>query len=203
MKLIVGLGNPGKTYENTRHNIGFMVINKLAAKLKINFSENKKLLSSITKSICHGDKFILAKPMKFMNLSGNSILKIVNYYKINPKGVPLGENQNICIISDDVDLPIGIIRIRGEGSPGGHKGLESIIKSLNTDKFFRIRIGIARLHGLPQDAEKLDAINTKKFVLENFTKPEQKIIEKVILKTSSILLEYLNGKKLTSHTYRS
>ena len=194
MKLIIGLGNPDKSYQYTRHNVGHIVIDKLAERLKIKLLENKKLFSFLVQSMCHGDKFIIAKPNKFMNQSGDSIRKIVDYYKIKTK--------KIIIISDDVDLPIGSIRIREEGSSGGHKGVESIIKSLNSDKFMRIRIGIALLHTLPADVDKMSAIDTKEFVLENFSKKELKIINKSIIYTSNILLDYLNGKKLESHTYQ-
>jgi PTH1 family peptidyl-tRNA hydrolase len=193
MKLIIGLGNPGEKYKNTRHNVGYMVIDKLTSRLKIKLLENKKLSSSLIQSLCHGDKFILAKPNKFMNESGASVRKISDYYKI--------KINNICIISDDVDLPIGSIRVREEGSSGGHKGVESIIKSLNSEKFTRIRIGIAQLNTMPADADKMNIIDTKEFVLENFNNTESKIINKTIINATDIILDYLNGTKLESHTY--
>ena len=193
MKLIFGLGNFGTKYQNTRHNVGHMVVDFLADSLKIKFLENKKLFSLLAEKQLGGEKVLLAKSTRFMNESGISVRKIVDFYKI--------KIENICIISDDLDLPLKTIRIREGGSSGGHKGLESVINNLKTNEFFRIRIGIAPLQGQPPTAEKLNYLNANQFVLENFTKPELKIIKKAVLKTTNLLLEYLKGKKLTAHTY--
>ena len=135
MKLIIGLGNPGAEYENTRHNIGFMVVEKLAKEISTTtllWEENKKLSSYIARV---GD-VLLSKPTTFMNKSGESVKKIVDYYKLSP--------QDVWVIHDDMDLPLGKIRLRQSGASAGHNGVENIIKHLNTDKFLRFRLGIGR-----------------------------------------------------------
>ncbi|HHW03569.1 MAG TPA: aminoacyl-tRNA hydrolase [Thermoanaerobacterales bacterium] len=138
MFLIVGLGNPGKEYEHTRHNVGFMVLDILAEKLdtKINKVNFKGLLGE---TYFHGEKLLLLKPQTYMNLSGESVLDAAKFYKI-----PL---SNIIVIYDDMDLPVGRLRIRPEGSSGGHRGMDSIIYQLSSDKFNRIRVGIGRPEG--------------------------------------------------------
>ena len=138
MFLIVGLGNPGKEYEKTRHNAGFMALDILAHKLdtKINKIKFKGLLGETNYK---GEKLILLKPQTYMNLSGQSVVEVVNFYKI-PK-------NNIIVIYDDMDLPVGRLRIRPEGTSGGQKGMDSIIYQLGTDEFCRIRIGIGRPKG--------------------------------------------------------
>lgn len=147
MILIVGLGNPGKKYEKTRHNIGFRVIDELAK----------------TKT----KQFIIAKPQTFMNNSGKAVRAVLNFYKLKP--------ENLWIIHDDIDLPIGEIKIsKGRGS-AGHKGVESIIQELKTKDFNRLRIGICPKTGKPKKIED--------FVLQNFTKEEEKIIKEVIEET--------------------
>ena len=153
MKLIVGLGNPGKKYEKTRHNVGFMMINEL---------EKKELPNKVK----------LLKPETFMNLSGIAVNNLMSFYKICPK--------NLWVIHDDIDLPIGKIRISKNRGAGGHKGVQSIIKELGTKNFNRIRIGICppllsiKENGKPK--------NVEKFVLQKFTKNEEKILEQVIEK---------------------
>ncbi len=135
MKLIVGLGNPGSRYEKTRHNIGFEVIDELALRngVKLNESKFNGLYANIHKN---GEKAILLKPLTYMNLSGESIRPMADYYKI-----PV---ENILIIYDDLDLPVGKIRLRQKGSAGGHNGIKSTIQHLGTPEFNRIRIGINR-----------------------------------------------------------
>ena len=138
MFLIAGLGNPGKEYENTRHNVGFTALDLMADSLgiKINKVKFKGLLGEAT---YEGNKLLLLKPHTYMNLSGESVKDAVNFYKI-----PL---EKLIVIYDDMDLPVGRIRIRPEGSAGGHHGMESIIYQLGSDKFPRVRIGI----GHPED----------------------------------------------------
>ena len=133
MKLIVGLGNPGKEYENTRHNAGFDVIDILANNLGISISQKKfnALLGSTT---INGEKVLLMKPQTFMNLSGQSVIQAVTFYKIDIK--------DILIIHDDLDLPVGKVRIRAKGSSGGQNGMKNIINHLKTQEFARIRVGI-------------------------------------------------------------
>ena len=147
MILIVGLGNLGKKYQNTRHNIGFRVIDAL------------------TKTKRRG--FMLAKPQTFMNNSGKAVKTLVKFYKIKP--------ENLWIIHDDIDLPLGKIKIaKGRGS-AGHKGVQSIINELKTKDFNRLRIGICPKTGKPK--------NVEKFVLQNFTKEEEKIEKEVVEET--------------------
>ena len=138
MFLIVGLGNPTKQYEKTRHNIGFDVMDALADKYNISISENKhKALCG--KGVIEGMKVVLAKPQTYMNLSGDAVGAIANYYKIPA--------EDIYIICDDLDLPAGKTRIRKKGSAGGHNGIKSLIAGLHTEEFVRFRIGV----GHPKD----------------------------------------------------
>ncbi|MDE7339855.1 MAG: aminoacyl-tRNA hydrolase [Lachnospiraceae bacterium] len=134
MYVIAGLGNPGAKYENTRHNIGFMVIDALAGKNGISVTE-KKHKAHIGKGIIGGEKVILAKPQTFMNLSGESIREIIDYYKVE-------EKTELIVISDDISLGVGALRIRKKGSAGGHNGLKNIILHLGHDEFQRIRLGV-------------------------------------------------------------
>ena len=153
MHIIVGLGNPGKKYDATRHNIGFEAIDMLA---KRNNIEVKKLKH---KALCGegtigGNKVLLVKPQTFMNLSGQSLLDIVQFYKVDPK--------NIVVLYDDIDIPVGTLRIREKGSSGTHNGMKSIIYLLQTDQFPRIRIGV----GKPQFGDLAD------YILGRFPKEE-------------------------------
>ncbi|MCR4430205.1 MAG: aminoacyl-tRNA hydrolase [Tepidanaerobacteraceae bacterium] len=138
MYLIAGLGNPGREYEHTRHNVGFMVLDLLAERLdaKINRIKFKGLIGE---AVYEGEKLLLLKPQTYMNLSGESVSDAVSFYKI--------PQDRIIIIYDDMDLAAGRLRIRPEGSSGGHRGMESIIYQLSTDKFCRIRVGIGRPEG--------------------------------------------------------
>lgn len=160
MYIIAGLGNPGKEYEHTRHNAGFSVVDYIA------YKNNIKIGKTRFKGLCGegtiGDeKVIILKPQTYMNLSGESILDAVQYYKINP--------ENLIVIYDDVSIPLGRIRIRPSGSDGGHNGMKSIIYLLESDSFPRIRVGI----GAP-DADMVS------HVLGRFSSDEQKIINDVI-----------------------
>ena len=134
MYIIAGLGNPGKEYENTRHNIGFDVIDRLAEEENIAVMESKHK-ALIGKGYVAGQKVILAKPQTFMNLSGESIREIVDYYKVD-------DTAELIVISDDISLDVGQIRIRKKGSAGGHNGLKNIIKMLGHDTFIRVRMGV-------------------------------------------------------------
>ncbi|SES40776.1 peptidyl-tRNA hydrolase, PTH1 family [Salipaludibacillus aurantiacus] len=135
MKLIAGLGNPGKKYERTRHNVGFEVIDKCQKRLNIELDQAKfKGAYGFTRA--GEEKTFLLKPLTFMNLSGESIVPLMNYFKLKP--------EDLLVIYDDLDLPPGKIRLRQKGSHGGHNGMKSIIQHLGSDKFNRIRIGIGR-----------------------------------------------------------
>ncbi|MFH1424041.1 MAG: aminoacyl-tRNA hydrolase [Candidatus Nealsonbacteria bacterium] len=159
MILITGLGNPGKEYEKTRHNIGFRVIDELA-KQKPN-------------------DVVLLKPQTFMNNSGDAVIKAVNFYKMKP--------ADLWVVHDDVDLPLGEFKISKNRGSAGHKGVQSIIKKLGTRDFNRVRIGICPLKGKPTAVEK--------FVLQNFTKEEEKIFQTVIPQIIDLLKSDINKTK--------
>ena len=134
MFLIVGLGNPTKQYEKTRHNIGFDVMDALADKYNISISENKhKALCG--KGVIEGMKVVLAKPQTYMNRSGESVAEIVNFYKLDPE-------SEMVVIFDDISLSPGNIRVRKKGSAGGHNGIKSIIAQLGTQNFMRVKVGV-------------------------------------------------------------
>ena len=173
MKLIVGLGNPGKEYENTRHNVGFMCVDKIAEYFQVKFDSNK-FNGSYTQFNHNGEKIILLKPGKYMNLSGEVIRDFVNFFKINI--------DDLLIICDDLDTSVGTYRLRYKGSSGGHNGLKNIELHLNTKEYKRIKIGISN--------NKL--IDTKDYVLGKFTKEEHDLINPIISKMPNILEDYLN-----------
>lgn len=160
MFVIVGLGNFGKEYENTRHNVGFDVIDKLSEEENIGVLE-KKHKAIIGKGIVAGEKCILAKPLTYMNLSGESIGEMVNYYKVD-------ETAELIVISDDISLEAGQMRIRKSGSAGGHNGLKNIIAHLGHEKFIRIRVGVG---------EKPKGWDLADYVLGHFSGSERKLME--------------------------
>ena len=170
--LIVGLGNPGKQYEMTRHNIGFHTIDYIADKLgvKITKLKNKAIYGE---GNIGGHKVLLVKPQTYMNLSGDSLVEFVKFYKI-----PI---ENVIVISDDIDLPVGKLRIRAKGSAGGHNGLKSIIARLGGENFARVRIGV----GAPthEDYDLAD------FVLGRFAKDEIPVLEDAIIKADKAIAE--------------
>ncbi len=167
MKFIVGLGNPGLKYKKTRHNVGFRVIDKVSAKHKVQ-SAKLKFNAELFKGEINAEKVILAKPQTFMNRSGEAVRAIANYYKIKTK--------DIWVIHDDIDLSLGTLRISQGSGSAGHKGVQSIINHLKTKNFLRFRIGVS------PTTQRLN-LNTERFVLQNFTKPEEKIIKEMIIKT--------------------
>lgn len=134
MFLIAGLGNPGKQYENTRHNVGFDVMDAIADKYNISISE-KKHKALLGKGVIEGEKVVLAKPQTFMNLSGESVAELLNYYKLDPE-------DEMIIIFDDISLEPGGIRIRKKGSAGGHNGIKNIIAQTGTQNFMRVKVGV-------------------------------------------------------------
>ncbi len=171
MILITGLGNPGRKYEKTRHNVGFRVIDELTKEEK--WKESKKANCLYLKKQIAGKTIELIKPLTFMNNSGKCVRYIKRKHCIEPK--------DMIIIHDDIDLPLETIRVSQNISSAGHKGVQSIIDELGTKNFTRIRIGIQPKIGKPQDVEK--------FVLEKFTKEEEKIIKQVIEQTVEIIKE--------------
>ena len=154
MKLVVGLGNPGREYEKTRHNVGFMALNYFPG----NNFDGKKYNSEYKKLNINGEDVLFIKPLTYMNLSGESVRKFVNFYKIDSK--------DILIIQDDLDLPVGTIRLKFKSSSGGHNGIKSIINNLGTDEIPRLKIGIS-------NNKEMD---TKDYVLNNFSSKELEII---------------------------
>lgn len=159
MFLIVGLGNIGTKYEHTRHNVGFDAIDFISDQYGININR-QKFKGTYGEGIIAGEKVILLKPSTYMNLSGESVREIVNFYKIS--------NKNIIVVHDDISLPLGKLRIRQKGSAGGHNGIKNIISNLNTDEFIRIKIGV----GQPN-------VDLVSYVLGKFNKEEFEHIQKV------------------------
>jgi len=177
MYLFVGLGNPGKEYKKTRHNVGFLTLDKLQEKLKSEaFRENKKFNAKISKN----KNFVLVKPMTFMNKSGESVSKIVSYFKVS-----LNE---IVVIHDDVDILLGKIKIGFAEGEAGHNGVKSISGLLGSKNFWRIRIGV--LSSLKEKTE------TDKFVLANFTKNEQPVVDKIVDSIADEISHILKNKNI-------
>lgn len=160
MYIIAGLGNPGREYEGTRHNVGFQVIDAIAWKYNIEV-DTKKRRAFIGKGVMGGHKVILAKPQTYMNLSGESIKSLVDFYKINPE-------RELLVIYDDISLEVGQLRIRGRGSAGGHNGVKSIISHLGGEIFPRMKIGVGN---------KPPRIDLADYVLGRFTRGESEIME--------------------------
>jgi len=189
MLLIVGLGNPGKKYENTPHNAGFTALDAIAQNFQFPiFNFQSKLNAQISKGQIKDQKIILAKPQTFMNNSGQTVKSLTKNYLPTgdlPKGDKL-QTTNLLVIHDDIDLPLGKIKVSvGRGS-AGHKGVESIIEALGTKNFTRIRIGIQPVEGKPE--------NVESFVLKKFTKDEQKTLESVIENVCVALETLLKSK---------
>lgn len=189
MYLIIGLGNPGKKYEKTRHNVGFLTVNNLQLTID-SFSDlklNKKFNAEIAEGKINSEKILLLKPQTFMNESGQAAAAAVRFYKI--------KTTNILVIHDDIDLPLGKIRIKKDGSSGGHLGVQSIINSLNTENFLRLKIGVGPKIRPP----KFDAA---KFVLQKFTKSEEKILSDAIKRaTDAVDIILTEGVQLAMNKF--
>lgn len=170
--LIVGLGNPGLKYKKTRHNVGFMFLDEVAKANQVTFSINKNLQCEIAEVYINKEKHFLVKPITYMNLSGDSVYKVMNYYNI--------DINNLIVIYDDMDLDVGQIRIRKNGSAGGHNGMKSIINNLNSQEYKRIRIGI----GKPSHSS-ID------FVLGQFSKNDEVVILGAIEKAPNIIDDFI------------
>ena len=179
---IIGLGNPGKRYSNSRHNIGFLLLENLSKKYNSNFLLKDKLKSSCSEFKINNSTYRLFLPNTFMNNSGDAVRAIVDWYKMNL--------DQIFIIVDDKDLPLGKIRFRKKGSSGGHNGLKSIIEKLQTHEFNRIRIGI----GSPPLNKEIKNFNTISHVLGNISIEEKVILDKVYKRVIESL-EQINIKK--------
>ncbi|MBE9012592.1 aminoacyl-tRNA hydrolase, partial [Pseudanabaenaceae cyanobacterium LEGE 13415] len=185
-QLIVGLGNPGSKYENTRHNVGFLAVDRLAKVWQIHLSENKKFQGFFGEGLSPVGKVRLLKPTTYMNLSGQAIRAVIDWYKIPPEAV--------IVIYDDMDLPVGRLRIRLSGSAGGQNGMKSAIAHLGTQNFPRLRIGI----GSAKASEK-DAVS---HVLGTFAPTEKSAIDEVLdLTVSAIELSLKQGVEKAMSLY--
>jgi len=173
MRIIVGLGNPGREYANTRHNAGFLLVDALAQKLELTWQTGKKLQAEIAKN----GEIILVKPLTFMNNSGKAVKAVMLYYKLLPRTLGLltkhitDLSSVLTVVHDDLDIGLGKYKISVNSRSAGHKGVESIIKYLKTRNFKRIRIGI--------HANVIEKIPDEKYVLGNFSRPELEKIEKL------------------------
>ena len=173
--LLIGLGNPGREYKDSRHNIGFMLIDRLAVRLN---ARGMKLQSkAIVMSTLYANaerKIILAKPQTYMNLSGQSVQGLLHFYKL--------PNENLLVAHDDLDIPFGTIRIRPGGGPGGQRGMASTIEQLGTKEFPRLRLGIGRPPG---------RMDPKDYVLQDFSKDDQKFLPEVLDRAADAALEFV------------
>jgi len=184
--IIVGLGNPGRAYRETRHNIGFTLVNHLAERLGVEFTrmESKSL---VTKGTYAGHQLILAKPMTYMNLSGQAVRSLVRFYKI-----PL---DKLLTCYDDVDLPLGTMRMRPDGGAGGHKGMQSIIEQLGNQGFSRLRIGIGRPPGRKTAAS---------YVLDDFSPDETEFLQVILDRAVDAVLTFVtDGIDVAMNQYNS
>jgi len=186
MRLIVGLGNPGAQYENTRHNVGFMVVDKLAGEFGISVTKNKFEVRYGSGTI--GDQAVmLAKPMAFMNRSGWPVQKLAAYFKINSK--------DVIVIHDDIDLAFGRFKIKEKGGHGGHKGLKSIIQAVGQDAFVRLRIGVGR-------SETGNSVSDH--VLGPFDNKESKLLDAIINRARDAVVTILTeGTKVGMNQYNT
>ncbi len=166
MKLIVGLGNPGEEYSKNRHNVGFMILDKLA---NSTFKKNKKFNAQISE---FSQEILLVKPQTFMNNSGQTVNQMINFYK-------LSATEDLILVYDDIDIPFGEIKLRLQGGSAGHNGVKSVIQSIGTNNFQRLRFGI--------ENEYTDKYESSDFVLSNFSQTEQKKLPALINKSCQAL----------------
>ena len=186
MYIIIGLGNPGKRYENTRHNLGFITIDKIARENDINVNKIKHK-ALVGEGMISGHKVLLVKPQTYMNLSGESVREVFEFYKIEP--------EKLLVIFDDIDIPMGQLRIRKKGSAGTHNGMKSIIYQIQTDQFPRIRIGIGndRKRGLIGH------------VIGSFKKEEKTAIEDAVIRAAKAVTDILDigiEKAMSEHNVK-
>lgn len=160
MKVVIGLGNPGREYEKTRHNIGFTVVDALARRLE-GVSQRSRFRANVREGFLGSTRFVVAQPQTYMNLSGVTVREVVNWYKI--------ELDDLLVVYDEMDLPLGQLRLRAEGSAGGHNGMKSIIGELGSNQFARLRVGIGRGRS-----------TGRAHVLSRFTADEASVIESAV-----------------------
>ncbi len=175
MHLIVGLGNPGKKYDKTRHNVGFDFIDKLASDYNIQFKTNKKQKAEVGMGFIGIHKVILVKPSTYMNLSGEAVRAVMDYYGV--------DYDDIIVVYDDMDLDIGKIKLRPKGSSGGHNGIKSIISHLGTQEFKRIKVGIG----------KHQFMSTVDYVLGKFETENRLLIDESIVRSIMATKSYLDS----------
>lgn len=172
MKLIVGLGNPGKEYDNTRHNMGFIMVNEILKKYNL-VLDKEKFNGKYTYLTLNNEKIYFLEPQTYMNLSGECLRDFINYYKI--------DIDDILVIYDDIDLDLGRIRLKKKSSSGGHNGIKNIIEHLHTDEFKRLKVGVSNNKN----------INTKDYVLGQFNKKEKEEIEDIKKRVLNLFEDYL------------
>ena len=177
MRLLIGLGNPGKQYEKNRHNIGFRILDTLRERLGFEEMSCSKFDAMTSEGTVNGEKILLIKPQNFMNLSGKPIREFVNFYKLDP-------SKDILIVYDDKDMLFGKIRERNEGSSGGHNGIKSIIAELGTEHFHRLKFGVGHEE---------QTIPTDAFVLQNFTAEEEEALPKKLEEAVKTIEEWLRS----------
>ena len=186
IKLIVGLGNPDEEYQNTRHNVGFMFLDYLAKKIDANdFAEDKKSNALVSKSKIEKNAVVLVKPLSYVNKSGEVVSKIAKFYKVKP--------ANIIVVQDDLDIEFGSFKNSFEKNSGGHKGIESIIKTLKTNKFYRLRIGtsVRALEKAREQSDKKRDAFVMDFVLAKFSPKDQGMIKKMFPEIYDRLLQII------------
>lgn len=183
MKIIVGLGNPGDRYSLTKHNIGYMVVDMLAIKLGTIFKYENKFKAQMAQIVLNGEKVLLAKPETFMNLSGESIRSILDFYKLS--------NKDFLVVYDDVSMDVGAVRFRDKGSDGGHNGIKSVIQHLGTQEFDRMKIGIGpQPENMPLEA----------YVLQNFSKEQIENLKEVIEYSLDAISYYVDNDILKTQS---
>ncbi len=186
MYLIVGLGNPGSKYAHTRHNVGFDVLDALGKKLNVSISREKNN-ALIGECFVAGQKVILAMPQTFMNLSGEAVMPLANFYKIPP--------ENLLVVYDDIDLPQGHIRIRKNGSAGTHNGMRSIVGLLGYENFPRLRVGVG---------QKREGYELADWVLGHYIGEEQEVADKAFATAADAIVDYIeNGIESAMRTYNT
>jgi len=171
--LIVGLGNPGREYRGTRHNVGFMLLDHLAERLGMSFSRVESR-SLVTKAEYLENRLILVKPQTYMNLSGQAVSSLMRFYKV--------ALERLLVIYDDVDLPLGTLRLRPGGGSAGHNGMQSIIEKLGTQEFPRLRAGVSRPPGRMEAAD---------YVLKDFSKDESELLQEVLSRGAEAVLAFV------------
>ena len=177
IRLIVGLGNPGREYEDTRHNVGFWWVNELARAHKLNFNSEAKFHGLSARGSLHGHELLLLKPQTFMNVSGRAVAALAQFYKISP--------TEILVVHDELDLLPGVVRLKNGGGHGGHNGLKDIIAQLGSKDFWRLRIGI----GHPGDRAEVS-----NYVLNNPLREERELIDEAMNKAQHVAPLVIEGK---------